>query len=1129
MTDYFHKLSRNDVFRQVAAALAGPPPAAPIALGGLAPGAAPLFAAALAREVDAPFLIVTPTPERADAFAQDARAYGGVDVAVLESPGVLPLKPVSPPLDVSAGRIRALLGLAAGARPWLVASAAALGRRLPPPGALREAMRRLRPGEAVDLAELEAHLVLIGYERVGMVEGPAQFARRGALLDLFPPGAELAYRAEFFGDTLESIRRFDVWTQRRADAAPEVDILPTREVVLESERIVRALAAIRERYGDDAAADAYEALDLHRYFDGIENLLPFFYDETAGPEAYFPRPPIVLALEAGGSSAAMEAARDLGATHPFPYPKAAELLFTWDELTARLMRAGARVIAASLAAEPRGVNFRSRGVDHLAGRLDAFADEARAFRSKGRTVVTVERPEQTARFDETVADHARDLPYILEVRPAYDGFIWEDAGLAVIPAWRILKRRPPVGRRRLPRYLPGDEAVRISSAFDLEPGDLIIHADHGVGKFEGLVAIAVEEHEEEFLHLTYAGGDRLYVPVYNLKLVHKYVGGDPATKGLDRLGGVEWRRARRRAQKSAEKLAKQLLEIYAARSARPGFAFGGDAEVEQELAETFPFVETPDQLQAIEDVLADMGQARPMDRLVCGDVGFGKTEVAVRAALRAVVEGKQAAVLVPTTILADQHYQTFKSRLAPFPVRVEMLSRFRTAAEQKAVAADLTAGKVDVVIGTHRLLSKDVVFADLGLLIVDEEQRFGVAQKEKIKAFRKLVDVLTLTATPIPRTLHMSLAGLRDLSLIGTAPLERFPIQTTVAPFDEELIVDAVTRERGRGGQVFFVHNRVRTIDAVAAYLGDLLPETKIGVAHGQLAERELERIMHDFGRGCFDMLVSSAIIEAGLDFPNVNTIIINRADAFGLSQLHQLRGRVGRSHARAYAYLLTPPSHALTDVARQRLQALREATELGSGFQLAMRDLEIRGAGNILGPEQSGAVAAVGLDLYTQMLAGAVATLKGEEPGWEDDVPVRLDRDAFLPADYVPGERQRLSLYRRISEAPDDQTVDRLAEELRDRFGPLPEAAARLLLVRKIRYFGRRAGIAGVRIAGPRLTVEFLEGRFERAAALGVPPEVRDVEVLPRLKKKTVVFTIAPPAAPEEVALALARKFASA
>jgi transcription-repair coupling factor (superfamily II helicase) len=772
------------------------------------------------------------------------------------------------------------------------------------------------------------------------------------------------------------------------------------------------------------------------------------------------------------------------------------------------------------------LDFRSRGVDHVAGRPDLFADEARAFSRRGVAVVTVERPEQLTGFEETMGAHLHGVPLRYECRPIQEGFSWDEAGVALFPAWRVLRRRPPVRRRRVPRFAPGDEAVRVGSPFELTPGDLVIHVDHGLGRFEGLTRLAVEGHEEEFLQLTYAEDGRLYVPVYNLKLVHRYVGGD-AARPLDRLGGGEWRRARRRARRAAEKLARALLELYAARAAREGHRFAGDATWEQELAESFPYAETPDQLRAVDEVLADMAGPRPMERLVCGDVGFGKTEVAVRAVLRAVADGKQVAVLVPTTILADQHYATFRERLAAFPVRVEMLSRFRTSRESKAVVAEIAAGRVDVVVGTHRLLSRDVAFANLGLLIVDEEQRFGVAQKEKIKRLSVTVDVLILTATPIPRTLHMALAGLRDLSLIGTAPLERLPIRTTVAPFDEDLIADAVTRELARGGQVFFVHNRVRTIDAVAAYLRDLVPAARFDVAHGQLPERELERIMHDFARRRFDVLVSSAIIEAGLDFPNVNTIIVNRADTFGLSQLHQLRGRVGRSHLRAYAYFLTPPSHALADAARQRLQALREATELGAGFRLAMRDLEIRGAGNILGPEQSGAVAAVGLDLYTQLLGDAVAALKGEARAPDEDVTVHLDEDAFLPAAYVADEGQRLNLYRRLSDAASEAAVARLADELADRFGPPPAPVARLFNVRRIRFYGRAAGFTDVNIRGAEVTVTFAPGKFERSAARAAPPGVAAAKVRSRAGRAVVTLTVEPPAAADEMALALVRAWA--
>jgi transcription-repair coupling factor (superfamily II helicase) len=1125
--DYVARVRENAVFREVVAALRASR-GGTVPVGGLTEGAAALFVAALRRELKAPMLALAATPEGAEAFAADVAAYAAEDVPLLEPYGVLPLKPVSPSLETAASRIRTLLSFG-GPRGWGVASAAAFVRRLPPPAELRESVRRFGVGDALDLAELEADLVGLGYERVGTVEGPAQFARRGSLLDVFPPGAEGPARFELFGDVVESIRAFDVASQRRAGELGRLELYPVREVMLSPARVVRAVSAIRERYGEEAAEDAYEALDLRGYFEGVENLLPFLYEATAAVPDYFGARPLLVLYDAAAITREAEAYAVGGAAPSFPYPRADELFLDFEEFPASFEHAGGTVLTIQAGAA-EGSRFHSRGVDHLAGRLGLFVDEVRAFGRRGEAVVHVERPEQGERFREIVSAHADELPVRYDVRRSRRGFIWDDVGLAVFPAWQLLGRRPAARRlRRTPRYRPGEDAVRIGSAFDLEPGDLVVHADHGVGRFEGLAALPVGEHREEFLTLTYEGGDRLYVPVYNLRVVYKYVGGDPRSRPLDRLGGAAWRRARSRARQAAEKLARRLVEIYAARAARPGHAFAGEAAWEAELAETFPYAETPDQLRAVDDVLADMGAEKPMDRLVCGDVGFGKTEVAVRAALRAVAEGKQVAVLVPTTVLADQHFATFGQRLAPFPVRLEMLSRFKKPKEQREIVAALARGEIDVVIGTHRLLSRDVAFADLGLLVVDEEQHFGVAHKERIKEMRKLVDVLTLTATPIPRTLHMALGGLRDLSLIGTAPLERLPIHTVVAPFDEDLIADAIGRELGRRGQVFFVHNRVQTIAGVADYLAGLAPEGRFGVAHGRLKEAELERVMHDFARGEFDVLVSSAIIEAGLDFPNVNTIIINRADTFGLSQLHQLRGRVGRSHARAYAYLLTPPSHALTDEARQRLAALKDATELGSGFRLAMRDLEIRGAGNLLGPEQSGAVAAVGLDLYTAILSAAVAKLRGEEVAPAADVGVRLDLDAFIPASYIPDERQRLSVYRRLSEAADDARLAALLEELRDRFGPPPAEAANLVAVRRLSLWGSRAGAAAVNVGGRTVTLEFGREQFERVSAAEAPAAVTGVEVRAgRGGKKFVTFSVEPSAAAVDVAAEILRRLAA-
>ncbi|HUU55786.1 MAG TPA: DEAD/DEAH box helicase, partial [bacterium] len=748
--DYLDRVGRNAVFQQIVASVRASR-GGTVPVGGLADGAAALFTAALRRELDAPMLVLLAVPDEAEAFAADAAGYAGEDVALLEAFNVVPLKPVSPSLETSAARIRTLLSFG-GPRAWGVASAPAFVRRLPPPAELRGAVRRFGVGDTLETAELEAELPRLGYERVGMVEGPAQFARRGSIVDIFPPGADAPARVELFGDAIESIRAFDVASQRRAEELGRLELYPAREVMLSPERVARAVNAIRDRFGEEAAEDAYEALDVHRYFDGVENLLPFLYEETATVVDYFAARPLLVLYDAEAVAAAAET--DAGAAEPsFPYPRADEIFLDFEDFLKSFRRAGGNVLTLQAGAAAEGPGFRSRGVEHLAGRLELFVDEVRAFERRGESVVHVERPDQGERFREIAAAHAEELPVRYDLRASRRGFIWDDVGLAVFPAWQLLGRRPSGRRvRRAPRYRPGNEAVRIGSAFDLEPGDLVVHADHGVGRFEGLAALPVGEHREEFITLTYEGGDRLYVPVYNLRVVYKYVGGDPRTRPLDRLGGASWRRARGRARKAAEKLARRLVEIYAARAARPGHAFAGDASWEAELAETFPYVETPDQLRAVEEVVADMGAQKPMDRLVCGDVGFGKTEVAVRAALRAVADGKQVAVLVPTTVLADQHFATFRERLEPFAVRLEMLSRFKKPKEQKEIIAELALGTIDVVIGTHRLLSRDVSFADLGLLVVDEEQHFGVGHKERIKEMRKLVDVLTLTATPIPRT-----------------------------------------------------------------------------------------------------------------------------------------------------------------------------------------------------------------------------------------------------------------------------------------------------------------------------------------------------------------------------------------
>jgi transcription-repair coupling factor (superfamily II helicase) len=1083
------RLKKHPLFREVVNKLSDRP-RAPVLVGGVIRPAAGFFLGALAEDLPPlPHLVLTPGTEEADALMTSVSAFGNREYVLLPSYDVIPLKPVSPPAETLGARAKALSRITTGSS--VIAPVSAVVRRLPPPDVVKNAALVLSLGAEYDLDDAVRRLFETGYKREDFIEAPGQFSRRGGILDVFPPTDLNPIRVEFFGDAVESIRTFDVINQRRIGEIDRVEIFPAAEIILTGETKKNILRNVYGRFGESAGIEVEDALDSTGYFEGIENLLPFAYPKTATILDYFRNPPLIFLLDGSACRTRDEeltaeyerlAARP---TDGVPVPEPNELFVTLDELIkTNAERKGPTLeLVGSFEDYPtaKRLEFNTRAADFFGGRFEDFTNENRRLRKKRvTTLVTCDRPDQPDIFLDLIRAHDPNFEASFTIAHLGDGFVWEDAGVAVFPARNVVsKRRPKPPRPR--KFAYTEETVRIESPFDLKSGDLIVHTDHGIGRYLGLKEVSLHEGTDEYIALEYAGGDKLYVPVYNLRLVQKYTGGDASKVPLSRLGGPAWRKAKARAKRSAEKMARQLIEIYAFRAARPGFGFSPVEEWEEELAESFPFAETPDQSTSIGDTYADMAGERPMDRLICADVGFGKTEVAVRAALRAVAAGKQVAFLAPTTILAEQHYNTFRDRLAPFPIIIETLSRLKTPALQKEILLGLAEGDVDIVIGTHRLLSKDVLFRDLGLLIIDEEQKFGVRHKEKIKAKKKTVDVLTLTATPIPRTLYMAFSGLRDLSIINTPPVGRLPIRTYVAPFDENLIVEAINRELSRSGQVYVVHNRVQTIDAFAKSLEDIMPDVRFAVVHGRIDERELEDVMLRFLAKEVDVLVSSSIIESGLDIPNVNTIIIDRADLFGLSQLHQLRGRVGRSHERAYAYLLTPATSSLTDAARERLLAVKGSTELGSGFRIATRDLEIRGAGSLLGAEQHGHITAVGLDIYTRLLAEAVAELKGEKaPVDIRDVTVESETKGFLPRDYVPGERERLDIYRRISETTTLDELKDMSSEIRDRFGPAPNAVDRLLDHQSLRILAQPTPVKSLKLGPGEVELELLpEGKL--------------------------------------------------
>ncbi len=1062
-------------------------------VNGLGCSAKALALATLHRDADAPILVIAPTAEEAESLVGDLEnCLGAEPVFLFAETDVLPYDRRSPHAETLGERIPCLGALASGGNIVCVTTARALAGRVPSPAEFAGMRLPLAAGDTLDRDALVEQLVRRGFRAERIVEEVGTFAVRGGLVDLFPFGSRNPVRVEWFDDSIESLRTFDAATQRTVEPLARIDLLPQRELMA-GEAEIRAAR-------QDGPLPFEEG--SNPFVDGIEAWLPRFCPDAGSLLAHLaPRGIVVLdepdrLREALAEQHAEAAAAYAELPAAAPRPPAPDALFVTADEVAGALRDRTVLRLALFAGDSARTALRPadgplaehRVVVHsqetFRGSFAVLRERLRAQVDEGHEVwVFCDNKGQMGRLAEMLEGLAESVR--LEVASLRNGFSMPERKLVVLTDHEMFART--ARRRRAFRHGGG---APIHDYAALKRGDYVVHVDHGVGRYDGIELVATGGFESECLILRYQEGASIFVPVDQINLVQKYVGGDAgAPPVVAKLGTAQWERTKARAKKAVEKMAAQLLEIHAARQARQGHAYPPDGEWQREMEASFLYEETPDQRKSTDAVKRDMEDPRPMDRLVCGDVGYGKTEVAIRAAFKAVGDGRQVAVLVPTTILAKQHLDTFTERLRAYPVRVDMLSRFRSPKEIKESLGRLAAGDVDIMIGTHRLLSKDVEFHDLGLVIVDEEQRFGVKHKERLKELRKLVDVLTLTATPIPRTLNMALLGLRDISVIETPPPNKLPIVTEVVESGDEVVRKAVLREVQRGGQVFFVHNRVQSIEGVAARLRELLPELRFDVAHGQMPEGQLEKVMMDFLERRSDVLVSTMIIESGLDLPNVNTILINRADAFGLAQLYQLRGRVGRSNHRAFAYLLIPPGAQLTDVARKRLRAIEEFSELGAGFRLAMRDMEIRGAGNFLGPEQSGHMEAVGYDLYCQMLRETMADLRGEERP-EERLPVRMDIavDAYLPEEYIADPDQRIVFYKRLADLVEVDGVERLGEELVDRYGRLPEAAANLLEVKELRLLAEASGVSEFRARGGRAALAFHEGRAPR------PPIVREM-----------------------------------
>jgi len=1023
-------------------------------------------------------------------------------VALFPDWETLPYDAFSPHQDLISERLETLYRVTQGECDVVIVPATTALYRLPPSGYLAAYTFFLKQGTRLDAARLRGQLTLAGYNHVTQVVAPGEYCVRGGLIDLFPMGAALPYRIDLADDEIDSIRTFDVDTQRTVYKVGEIRLLPAREFPLDDAGRNRFRQRFRDAFeGDASKSPIYRDVSNGVPPAGVEYYLPLFFEETGTLFDYLPREATVV-LHHDVHAAVDEFWRDtssryqllrgdrerplLPPTHLF---LTAEQLFVALRTFARidvhppaLARADADAFVADalppLAVERRAADPLHLLKDHLA------ATPARTLllaESPGRRETMLEylaeyglAPAPCADFGAFLAGTAR---FMLGVGPLAGGFAVRAEGFAIVTESELYAgtARSRIAREREKTSVEG----MLRDLSELSIGDPVVHELHGIGRYRGLHNIDLGEGETEFLQLEYAAEDKLYVPVAQLHVLSRYTGGPPETAPLHRLGGDQWEKAKRKAARQARDTAAELLDLYAQRAARTGQAFQVKPHDLDAFAEGFGFEETPDQAAAIRAVVEDMATPRPMDRLICGDVGFGKTEVALRAAFVAVAGGQQVAVLTPTTLLAEQHFNTFSDRFADWPVRVAELSRFRTGKEQQATLRAIAEGRVDIVVGTHKLLSRDVKFKHLGLAIVDEEHRFGVRQKEALKRLRAEVDVLTLTATPIPRTLAMSLEGLRDLSVIATAPARRLAIKTFVASYSTGLIREACLRELKRGGQIYFLHNDVATIETTAEKLAALLPEARIAVAHGQLRERELERVMREFLQQRTNLLVCSTIIETGIDIPTANTIVIERADKFGLAQLHQLRGRVGRSHHQAYAYLLTPPEDAMTGSAKKRLEAIQMMEELGSGFYLAMQDLEIRGAGEVLGDAQSGEIQSVGFNLFTDMLNHAVRALKnGREPDLAQPLGVtteiNLHVPALLPAAYCSDVHERLALYKRLANCETEAALTAMHEELVDRFGVPPEQAQALLESHRLRILSRRLGIARLDATAEAIVLQF-------------------------------------------------------
>lgn len=1082
----------------------------PIAIYGISESAKSYMINGLYETQDKPFIIVSHSDLEAKNLYEDLSLYV-TEVYYFPTKEVVFYNIDAISGDLRWERLKVIKEMLKPGRKIIVTSIEAFSSYYTPIELFKEYTFQYRVGDSIKIQDLAQKLVQCGYERMDMVDGKGQFSIRGGIIDIYPPISSLPYRVELFGDEVDSIRTFNVESQRSIEKVEVLEIFPAKEIILNEESINRGYKAIEEdlqnfissKHKDKEVTEKInsivrnnlESLKNFCNFETIDSYLPYFFEKSSDFFDYIGDSFIILD----------DIQRTMGKLDSVYYefeesytsflqrgdilPKQGELLVLKDKVISDLSLSKLVIIdfmqrSSNIFSPREGYDFKQITLTHYHGQLDLLIEDIKDKKSKGyRTVILSGTRPRGERLVNTLRDRGIESSYrdiisdiqlgevVVTFGNQLKGFEYPDLKLCIISDKEVFGE----AKRKTSKKASKKKGVsKIKSFAELKPGDYVVHANHGIGVYKGIKQLEVQGHKRDYLDISYDKGDKLYVPVEQLDMVQKYIGSEGKSPKISKLGGTEWAKAKSKVKKSINEIAEDLVKLYATRATLKGYRFSKDTTWQKEFEEEFPFEETPDQITSLEEIKKDMESDKPMDRLLCGDVGYGKTEVAVRAAFKAVMDGKQVAFLVPTTILAEQHYNTMKKRFSDFPVNIDMISRFRTQAQQKATLKAAKEGNVDILIGTHRIISKDVQFKDLGLLIIDEEQRFGVTHKEKIKNLKKNIDVLTLSATPIPRTLHMSLTGARDISVIETPPEERYPIQTYVVEYNDQLIRDAIIREINRKGQVYFVYNKVEHIKTMSAYIQNLVPEARVGIAHGQMTERELESVMMAFMNNDIDVLICTTIIETGIDIQNVNTMIIYDSDKMGLSQLYQLRGRVGRSNRIAYAYFTYKKDKILTEVAEKRLKALKEFTELGSGFKIAMRDLEIRGAGNMMGSAQHGHMAAIGYDLYCRMLEDTIKLVKGEIEKEPVETTVDLKIDAYIPESYIDDEIQKIEVYKKIAAIETIEDVEDILEELEDRFSEIPQPVINLMDISYIRSRGKILNIEEIKEKGSEVVFQF-------------------------------------------------------